>query len=173
MAIKSFNLNGAVQPDQSIQLDITSVINVPILTIVLEKSNEGNSFTAIKEILPPQLLPANLASNFTDFKTTKDNYYRLKITYADGSIDYTQILKISIPQLNFRSWPNPLQDKLFFSSQYPIELLTIMSVEGKVLSTARFPASGMNLPSNLSSGVYLFNYQSFNANWTEKIVVQR
>lgn len=173
LAIKSFNLNGAVQPDQSIQLDITSVINVPILTIVLEKSNEGKSFTAIKEILPPQLLPANLASNFTDFKTTKDNYYRLKITYADGSIDYTQILKISIPQLNFRSWPNPLQDKLFFSSQYPIELLTIMSVEGKVLSTARFPASGMNLPSNLSSGVYLFNYQSFNANWTEKIVVQR
>lgn len=173
LAIKSFNLVGNLQSDQSIQLGITSDIHVPLLRIELEKSSDGIFFTTINEILPPKDLPSKLASNFTDFRTTRDNYYRLKITYADGSIDYTQILKISIPQLNFRSWPNPLHDKLFFTSQYPINLLTIMTAEGKILSTLRFPTSGMNLPTNLSSGVYLLNYQSFNSNWTEKIVIQR
>ena len=92
-----------------------------------------------------------------------DNFYRLKISEKDGSIQYSEIRKIwfGSPASDFTIYPNPSAGKVTLSGNFePNSLLQVTDISGKIVwqQYIRGNQVRIDLP-HFAAGLYLVRYK--------------
>jgi hypothetical protein len=159
--------------------------STPSVNMVLERSSDGRNFSAVYG-LTATALQCRQPFNYTDANPAKGiNYYRLKLTDADGKISYsTQVSLINsstgIDIMNIA--PNPIVAGRFnvnISAAQPVNMeLLIMDMQGRILQKQLVNAvAGFNVVPvdvrNLSVGTYqLIGYSTEGRTRTLRFVIQ-
>jgi hypothetical protein len=129
---------------------------------VVEKSRDGENFFAIAEV-PGK---GTRGSNYwhVDEEPYRANYYRLRMTDADGSYEYSKIVVITFDdwQKELQVYPNPLtKGNGFFVNEAvnKINHIAVYNLLGQLIyqgvpQTAAAEQDAY-VPANMSSGVYL------------------
>jgi hypothetical protein len=146
----------------------------------LEKSNDGVNFNLLKRI--------DGVANRNDYSyvdtrfLAADNYYRLKITELNGTVQYSNILKLSNPfnKYYYKVYKDAAGRNAHLSCRLsnPEDIVVkVMNTEGQLISLKKFDAvqTQLEYDINLSvaaAGIYLVNIQIGSASFTEKIMVR-
>ncbi|WMJ74202.1 M4 family metallopeptidase [Cytophagaceae bacterium ABcell3] len=180
----------AQQHDNMVDLTWSTASQKNTCCFVVEKSFDGESFTAIGEVAALGESSQVNSYDFTDVLSGfqplrgKKLFYRLKIYDMDGDFDYSPVKIIQPESVEFKAfaYPNPVQigknllikfDKI---SDGPI-MCHVSDIAGRNLGIYKISEeesmAGFYFDtSSLSSGVYLFRF--LNAGYSDivKIVVQ-
>ena len=141
-------------------------VSVPSATIEMERSTNGRNYNSIYSIFATALR-CQQPFNYTDNQPAKGiNYYRLKMTDADGKVTYSTVVTLinalkGIDVMNIA--PNPIVNGAFnlkVSSAEKIQMeLVITDMQGRILQKhavsmiAGFNSIPMNVK-NLAAGTY-------------------
>ncbi|MFZ1451491.1 MAG: T9SS type A sorting domain-containing protein, partial [Ferruginibacter sp.] len=159
--------------------------STPSATIEMERSTDGRNYISIYSIFATAVR-CQQPFNYTDNQPAKGiNYYRLKMTDADGKITYSTIVTLinavkGIDVMNIA--PNPIVNgtfnvKISTAEKIPMELV-ITDMQGRVLQKQLVPLiAGFNqVPvnvRNLSAGTYqLFGYSADGRTRVLRFVIQ-
>jgi hypothetical protein len=123
----------------------------------LEHSNNGTSFTRLA-FIPAQLSQVNNYS-FEASQTNKTSYYRLKIKHADGSVDYSKVIPVSVhcAVAGTQLYPQPFSTGFTITSVEAIKSLQLIDMSGRLVQVS-YHRSGNRLQvdgSALPTGVYI------------------
>jgi hypothetical protein len=148
--------------------------NSGIKNFHVERSADGSGFSKIAEIEARQLT-TNYTANDSNPKNGK-NFYRLKIMYADGRIEYTNIININWIKRSssFAAFPNPATSSIRIRVPGPHPtVLSIYSMEGrKLLSDETFTGERDINTSHWPRGEYLINVEWDGVSKTKKIILR-
>lgn len=141
-----------------------------IQKITVEKSNDAVNFDRLVEISSKGTGTNGAAYTAIDPYPYSDmSFYRLKITDKDGTVNYSQVIKIqtakkdiSITQL----FPNPVQDMLHLqlqSAKTQVVQQLVFDMAGKLLSSESVGLNAglnnKNIPFlNVASGMYIIRF---------------
>ncbi|MFZ1306175.1 MAG: T9SS type A sorting domain-containing protein [Ferruginibacter sp.] len=159
--------------------------STPSATIEMERSTDGRNYISIYSIFATAVR-CQQPFNYTDNQPAKGiNYYRLKMTDADGKITYSTTVTLinavkGIDVMNIA--PNPIVNgtfnvKISTAEKIPMELV-ITDMQGRVLQKQLVPLiAGFNqVPvnvRNLSAGTYqLFGYSADGRTRVLRFVIQ-
>lgn len=137
----------------------------------IEQSADRTRFAKIGEI------PANGTEeyNFNADITPSDRYYRLKIKYSTGSIQYSDIIKIAAKDKNGVIAYAISKDQIQLTNPSPLRLVSLINMQGQKLRSFNNISSGahiLNIP-NLPSGIYYLQCTGEGRNTeTVKIFIQ-
>jgi hypothetical protein len=136
---------------------------------VIERSNDGRSFTEIGQVTANGNSNALLNYGFVDNNPIKGiNYYRLRVVDRDNSAKYSAIRSVRNEGLaDVSIFPNPVNDLLTVSiaaDKAELGAITVTDMTGKIVLTRSIAvAQGDNrLPVNtaaLASGTYIIKVQ--------------
>jgi len=141
-------------------------VSTPSATIEMERSTDGRNYSSIYNIFATALR-CQQPFNYTDNQPAKGiNYYRLKMTDADGKITYSTVVTLinavkGIDVMNIA--PNPIVNGAFnlkVSTAEKIQMeLVITDMQGRILQKQSVPMiAGFNsIPMNvrnLAAGTY-------------------
>ncbi|MFS8082396.1 MAG: M1 family aminopeptidase [Ginsengibacter sp.] len=129
--------------------------------LYLERSDDGNKFSSMGEMMSQQ---ANNYQLIDHFPLKGDNYYRVKIVLIDGNISYTNIVKVAGARSKYTLLNNPVTNTLKIKSEVTrgnaLLEFTVFDLSGKKLlheqKNINNPVSEMNV-STLIAGTYLLN----------------
>ncbi len=141
-------------------------VSVPSATIEMERSTDGRNYSSIYSIFATALR-CQQPFNYTDNQPAKGiNYYRLKMTDADGKVTYSTVVTLinavkGIEVMNIA--PNPVVNRAFnlkvsAAANTQMEIV-ITDMQGRILQKqvvniiAGFNSIPMNVK-NLASGTY-------------------
>lgn len=132
----------------------------PHLTMLLQRSSDGQNFSSINSVTA-DAARCNQPFNYTDASPLPgNNYYRLKITGADGKISYskTVLLLNATKGFNIISIaPNPVVNKNFTLNVTTANAakmnISIIDMQGRVMSrqTISLVAGYSSLPVNVAA----------------------
>lgn len=125
----------------------------------LERSTDGVNFRKITAVEAQKNSHTIHRYSALDSKPASEtNYYRLKQVDLDGKFVYTPILTVSYNSVGVTFYPNPVRNRLYFTSEAPLERILIKDVLGKIVMTINNPNKSIDLTS-LNSGQYLIEFQ--------------
>jgi hypothetical protein len=138
---------------------------VNVANYVVEKSNDGSSFTAIGTV------PATRATQyqFTDAQIQSRNYYRVKSVDANGSFKYSSIVSLNGGRsaIVFQAFPQPAKDKI--TVQHPTTVknatLSVIALDGKMVKTVVPNRNAQQTTIELhdvAAGVYMLRFEDGN-----------
>jgi len=145
----------------------------------VERSTDGIRFTSIAEVA----CHAANSYSFSDANAlTGDNYYRIKMTEADGAFNYTQVHKVTLTRKNALTIaPNPIKDDLKFkltniavalkASYFIYDISGKKHAEGNVMLNAGVNNVSVTLP-KLGAGSYMLKLAIGEKQFMEHFVVQ-
>jgi uncharacterized delta-60 repeat protein len=156
-------------------LQWTSTSEENVAQYIVERSNDGKTYTAIGKVAAAG--NSNLTQNYsyTDQSpyTSNNNYYRLKVQDLNGSVTYSKILIIKFSgelSTDMQVFPNPAKDML--QVQIPAGFngatsLQVFDITGHLVKTNRYTLNGNSLNttvdvSTLPTGVYTLKAQAGN-----------
>lgn len=155
--------------------------SMPTVTIELERSKNGSNYTSIYSIVATALR-CQQPFNYTDAQPAKGvNYYRLKMTDANGKITYSTVVPLinAIKGIDVMSIaPNPIVNGSFnlkVSSAEKTQMeIAITDMQGRILQKQTVPMiAGFNLiPINVKSFV-AGTYQLFGNSSGERTRILR
>lgn len=159
-------INGAKQGGKHLLNWKVTCISTPRVTMVLERSADSRNFTAINSITA-DAVRCNQPFDYTDIDPLKGmNYYRLKMTDADGKVSYSNIVALLNAVKGFdiiSIAPNPVVDGNFklnvASAQAGKMDIAIFDMQGRLVNKQNLSliAGYNNVPvniTNLSPGSY-------------------
>ena len=126
-----------------------------------EKLELRSTRTATKEALQYH--------TFYDFAPTEgDNFYRIKLSYRNGNVAYTEVKKVNNPKIEgFTIYPNPANEEAWIdlkSFEGRHVTLVVSDIAGKTLRQQVIEKAGsapMQLDiSHLQTGLYLVKIQA-------------
>ena len=142
----------------------------------IEKSSDSIHYTDIGIVAASGNTNSQTNYQFTDNNLWNgNNYYRLKIVYADGHFTYSPIRLISLDITGFilSIFPNPVRDILYINTSVNCNQVVLFDVTGKLLISANTVGFQNTLPvRNLARGVYFITVKTDSGKKTEKIVVE-
>jgi hypothetical protein len=151
---------------------------------VIERSNDGRTFTAIGEV-PGKNIPGTLYYTFTDLQPYADNnYYRLRAVDIDGEKKYSAIVLVKLGGLipTITIFPNPvinksltLQMQNMKAGLYHLRLYnsTGQAVLSKQLNhTGGSASQALYLPVTLPAGYYQMEILHAESRSSFKLVIQ-
>ena len=153
--------------DRSIAVKWKVENEVNINKYEVERSADGRTFTSI--LTNAASAPSNGSAAYSKNDLSPlvaDNYYRIKAISNDGTVSYSEIVKVSNDQLApaIAVYPNPVVNKklqLRFTNQQPGKFqLTLSNKLGQQVYTGSVTLGAANsletvqLPSKLAQGVY-------------------
>jgi len=165
----------ATKVDTKGLLEWTIVGGKNISTFIIQKSSDGNSFSDLATVLPK-----GTTDSLTDYQYTDkilwngNNYYRLKIVFADGHFIYSPLRLISFDTNGFivSIYPNPVRDNLFINTSVNCNQLVLFDVSGKLIrSVNTFGFQNILSVRNLAKGVYIIVVKTDAGKKIQKIVV--
>jgi hypothetical protein len=132
----------------------------------LERSDDGNKFSTIGLMAPQSTNNYQLIDHFP---LKGDNYYRAKITLADGNISFTNIVKVAGVKTKYVLLSNPVTTTLKIKSEVTginsLLEFTVYDLLGKKIlheqKNINNPVSELNV-STLTAGTYLLNISDEN-----------
>ena len=93
--------------------------------------------------------------SFIDNDFTKTYFYRLKFIDKDGSTFYSHQNKLEYKLgLNFKFYPNPVNDKIIFENPKQIQKVIITNLIGQNVLESSINANQINV-SGLKTGIYI------------------
>jgi hypothetical protein len=132
----------------------------------IERSTVSTDFKKIGSV------SVNATPQITSDYTFKDlnpengtNFYRIKLVSSDGTIGYSQVVKVNFNLKKVEIFPNPAHKQIFirnnknFSNGKNLNI-RLLDFEGKVLYKKNAITTGtdiikVNIPSAISNGIYL------------------
>lgn len=168
LPVNLISFTGTLQSDLSGLLQWKTENQVNVSAYNIERSVDGVNFNAIGQVLAASSPTSSNAYNFTDRETQYQNaavvYYRLRIVDNDGSIKYSNIVKMILPGNKglITIAPNPVSDNLKGTIISPVSgnaAVKIYDNAGRLVSNKTvFLVKGTNnLSENTSmlrSGIY-------------------
>jgi Secretion system C-terminal sorting domain/Concanavalin A-like lectin/glucanases superfamily len=145
-----------------LQWKTTNEINAKYFDI--ERSNDGQNFTAIDKVVASQGTAGNTYS-YTDnaISTSKFVYYRLKMVDASGRFKYSPIVRVVNGKSdNISVFPNPAAELVTITGLSNKDVVRLLSIDGKVL-LQKNAAGAQSLILNIEkyrSGSYIIQVQN-------------
>jgi len=136
-----------------------------IKDFIIEKSLNGRNFFDLKHTTPKNISGSEY-SIIDEQLATGNNFYRLKVLNADGTVDYSQIVKLNYKKGTPSDWsiyPNPAQGDaslLYQTTTAKSITVNVNDIAGKLISTSVYniaPGNNkINIPAQkLSAGMYM------------------
>ena len=180
LPVELMSFTGSLHKDEiELQWKTTSEINV--LKYEIEKSEDGIAWQYLTYKDALNTIGINLYSVIDYHPNIGVNLYRLKTIEKDGSIHYSEIIKIKnneMPNQIF-VYPNPVNDKLISvilsDKEYEITVRLFSNIGAEVLHTTSLMKTGENEIdfsfTDLPKGIYLIQfYNSANLILSKKII---
>ena len=146
---------------------------------IVERSNDGRTYTAIGKVAAAGNSNHPAAYNYTDEQPVYGvNYYRLKQVDIDGKATLSGIVKIiTDKQGGFIAGPNPAHSTVTVYRQNNTEPVRIelMDVNGRLIKLVSMGAATASTPIDvrgLGKGIYLLQLTTSKGKYTEKIMVE-
>jgi glucose/arabinose dehydrogenase len=128
------------------------VTDPSLRTFEIEQSSDRTRFSKIGEI------NANTSELYTFSADIlpSDRYYRLRIKYSTGSVQYSDIIKISAKDKNSITAYAISQDQIQLTNPSPLKSVSLLNMQGQRLHAFNNLSSGAHILSisNLPSGIY-------------------
>ena len=137
----------ALNKGSSNQLNWSMAQDAQLSNYTIERSGDGNQFSAIATISPEQGESTHTYT-YTDNNPVATSYYRLMMTGIDGATAYSPVKKISLTAtaaVSVTCYPNPVVDYASlhfdqaFSGNYRYSVYT---ADGRLFQTGAFTISG-------------------------------
>ena len=177
LPLKLINFTAAKQnKDALLKWNTTNESNVSHFNI--ERSWDGSTFTTLPNVAAQNNLNNSYVS--TDLlsllnTTNKDIvYYRLKSTDLNGSFSQSNIVQLKWLNGEINTItisPNPFKDFIKINTELNINGVQLVGIKGEILfTTGKVNAGKINLPANLSRGIYFLRINTDKGIFVEKIV---
>lgn len=150
----------------------------------IERSADGNNFETIAKVKGAGNSVDEINYTHIDNQPTIGlNYYRLKQTDFDGTFTYSQVVSVEFENQvngNVNIYPNPVQSGNAINIVLPSNISDVAQVEiysagnGKKVFNHNIENSNkkIELPSSLSSGLYLVRVSSGTWHENQKLLIQ-
>jgi hypothetical protein len=152
-----------------LEWEVGSVINHSHFEV--QSSEDGILFTNIDQVYPTDA--EGTFYHYTDLYSKSVNYYRLRQVDIDGKTSYSKVINAINPcamhEERLVIYPNPIMDKLYYSSSGEFQTVNIMTLEGKILRTIRGTDQVIDL-NELKHGMYLIKFMTTEGSHTCKFV---
>lgn len=175
----------AVQQDKGVQVQWTTATEQGVLQYQVERSANGQQFTAVGTAAPRNTGLTATYSLYDAQPLTGDNYYRIKVLGKDAAPYYSNVVLVKFdrnrPQ--FSIYPNPVPRK----QQLTVQLnnmaagkytLQLFNTEGKkvmervIVSDGSSLTQAITLPTGIAAASYRFVLFNKDGNtWKQPIVV--
>jgi Secretion system C-terminal sorting domain len=174
-SFSGYELNKQVNLDWETASEINSDV------FIIERSNDGNSFTAIGEIKAAN--NSSIAVNYTctdKYPLNGKNYYRLKMVDKDGYFEYSKVVVINILSNStgaVRLYPNPAKDYIIINHPFAgdNEQFQIINLQGTILLQNKIIAGSFQTRINLtglSKGYYEVVWSNGKEESVNKLLIQ-
>ena len=178
-----FNTLTAAIREQQICVQWTAAEELFVKNYQVEISIDGRNFTATGAALLPQTIGDGAYKTLVNIPNASQAYFRIKSLDIDGSINYSRIIKLSLPTTkNFISITNPIQQNTIDVKINPIKAgdyqFDILNSNGSVVLhynqklTTGLQSVQLNLKTKLTTGYYFLRIGSTDFNSTHKILIQ-
>jgi poly(3-hydroxybutyrate) depolymerase len=171
LPVKLISFTGNVN-NEKINLYWNTATELSIKDIMVERSNDGNTFTELTRVSPKGINGNGAIYNTTDpYPYSGINYYRLKIADRDGSFSFSNIVMLKTPVKDLvitGLYPNPVNDWLHVqlqSDKSQAVNLGLFDITGKLLQQKTLQlVAGINnysIPvSNIARGMYILQFKN-------------
>ncbi|MCU0447479.1 MAG: alkaline phosphatase D family protein [Microscillaceae bacterium] len=168
LPIRMAQFRGQAVSSRACQLVWTLADTQGMQAFGIEKSSNGRDFKSIGKVPLKTGLWQNY--NFTDELFEQDSYYRIKIYFEDGQIDYSQWIFVRKPNAQaqkFLLYPNPNPTRklgVLFAQKTPEFTFELLDINGKILYiNTLYPQQlrvELDLPTHIAAGNYLYRIKS-------------
>ena len=155
-------------------LNWSTVSEVNVDNIVVEKSADGNSFKSIAVIKALDRSGTNYYSSVDEQPFNGNNFYRLKTVDIDGHVTYSKIIVVKFDmQTDIKVLPNPANNFITIYSSQAIQSVEIANEQGQVLqkSMAGGVLSKTIETSSFASGLYYVRIETSTGITVKKIII--
>lgn len=186
LAISGTNVN-AWKQGNNVQVELSTVNEQNIQQYMVERSADGQHFTAIKPAIQPRNSTRTEVYTVTDKQPLAgDNYYRIQLVNKDGSISYSNVVKATFVKGKavISVYPNPVSktEQLHINmtnmdaGKYTLQLF---GSDGKQLIQRSLQYNGetaiqsINLPASIAAGSYRLILLDEKGNiWKQQVIIQ-
>lgn len=177
------NLNGfsGKQANEQVQLHWETAAETNSAWFVIEKSNNGNNFTAIDKVAATGNSGSTVHYSSAD-KTpaTGRNYYRLKMVDRDGQYTYSSVITvntISAGSIAVQLYPNPAKTFVMVNHSFADNagLLQVVNLQGIAVVQQKPSAGSFQTRIDLSAlpaGIYQLLYTNGQTSSGSRLVIQ-
>ena len=146
----------ATLKSNTVLIDWTVLNPSTIKQFIIERSNNGNSFSAFGSV--PSINKNSFS--FTDLSPINTAYYRIKMVGIDGSITYSNSLLVEKEtNKGISIYPNPINSHLSIAGLGGKSNLKITNTEGKKVFEQSTTANNLTISlSGLKAGVYFLSF---------------
>jgi hypothetical protein len=175
----------AYENNNVIQIEWSNMTEKDVATYTVERSQNGNDFTAIRQLLPTS--NQNDKADYTAFDANPAqgaNYYRIKAIETSGKIVYSKILRVSMGSTiqSLRLYPNPVKGNQVTINLSNVKLgqytLRVINTAGQAIfkQTINNQSSSLtqtlDLPSTIKTGIYKMVITGSDYRETKTFIVQ-
>jgi Secretion system C-terminal sorting domain len=174
------SFTGRLANDQaSLQWETANELHTASFSV--ERSNDGNSFTAVSSIKAAGNTTNASRYTYTDkFPAAGNYYYRLKIIDKDGYCSYSAVVIIhgSLTASNsIQCYPNPASTAVTIRHPYAgnDELLTLINMQGMLIKKQRPAAASFQTTiqlNNMAPGTYQLLWKKGQASSSQQLIIQ-
>ena len=165
LPVNLLNFSGSLQGNNAV-LSWTTATEINILNYTIERSSDGAVFSAIGTVTAKN--GVSNAYTFTDFSmNTGNNYYRLRITGADGTVSYSGVVVLSntTTTLALSLYPNPVinQVTITHSKAAANAVMQVLTIDGKLVASYPVATNATQTALQvgaLMSGTYVISFRN-------------
>ncbi|MGI8952291.1 MAG: T9SS type A sorting domain-containing protein [Chitinophagaceae bacterium] len=175
----------AYQQGSNIQVDWTSLNEVNISHYEVEKSLNGTNFTTIGTEAAIKNGQPYVDYRFTDIHPASgNNFYRIKVVNADGTVAYTNIADVVMGEArpNIAVYPNPVTIRNFTvqltnlpAGKYTLQLYNNLG-QLIISKTVEHPGGSASqtiyLPASVARGAYTFKFANSITRFIKTLIIQ-
>ncbi|UAY50639.1 T9SS type A sorting domain-containing protein [Ferruginibacter albus] len=180
----------AYQKSTGIQVDWNVESEVNVMQYEVEKSADGKTFTKTNITIPTGNNNSSVNYGWLDSKPFEGvNYYRIKSIDKDGTVRYSQIIRVVSGSDNTTAktsditvYPNPVvgnvMNVLFSNEPAGDYMIRLLNTDGQAVFASQVAVSSSNmtqaisLPASLPKGTYELKVNGSNTQSVQKIVIQ-
>lgn len=174
----------AVKTAAGVQLNWQVMNEADVVSYTVERSANGNTFTALVSQSPSLNNGSIAAYNYLDQSATGTVYYRIRSVDKDGSVSYSMIAKLNLAVANSRLevYPNPATGDRITLALSGLEKgkyqISLVDLSGRIVLHQQVNVDGgsytgtLQLPSAIATGIYNLKVSGSTTSLTERIVIR-
>jgi hypothetical protein len=147
----------ALNTGASNRLDWSAAQDAELRGYTIERSGDGNQFSAIATISPAQGESTHTYT-YTDNSPVAISYYRLEMTDIDGTVSYSPVKRISLASttgVSVTCYPNPVVDFVWLHFDQALAAnyhYSVYTADGRLFQTGVFAISGAGQQAGINLG---------------------
>ncbi len=168
--LKSFT---AAKQNDVVQLKWITTEEINLKEYVVERSNDGNSFTKLKQLPARGLSSEQLYTTVDETPGKGVNYYRLNQVDMDGKFAYSKIVKVDMRSaFTIFIYPNPTRNQIHVQGFQKLRSIELIDMSGRLKKKWEMPLSEELYVGNILPGVYQLRLISDDQIFTERLIIE-